>query len=115
MAKDGLGEEMVENITKIVTLMGVVGVPSIFTIALFGVREFKKYTNQLNILMKSQQAQMRSSLLSKYHQYIEDGWISEEELEDWENQYQSYHELGSNGVLDARRMQLFNLPNRKCE
>lgn len=63
--------------------------------------------------MKSQQAQMRSQLLDQYHKYMDQGFITEEQLEDWENQYQSYHELGQNGILDARRTQLFQLPNKK--
>ena len=43
----------------------------------------------------------------------DDGWISEEHMEDWENQYQAYHSLGENGILDSRRAELLKLPNRK--
>ena len=43
----------------------------------------------------------------------EDGWISEEHMEDWENQYQAYHSLGENGILDSRRAELLKLPNGK--
>lgn len=63
--------------------------------------------------MKSQQAQMRTKLLELYHFYMNQGFISEDDLEDWENQYQAYHELGKNGVLDARREQLLKLPSEK--
>ena len=34
-------------------------------------------------------------------------------MEDWENQYQAYHSLGENGILDSRRAELLKLPNRK--
>ena len=61
--------------------------------------------------MKAQQAQMRAQLLADYHSAMCDGFISEDDLQEWENQYQSYHELGQNGVLDVRREQLMQLPN----
>lgn len=96
---------------KIVGIMGAVGIPSIFSMTMWCIKACKKYTKQLKILMKSQQAQMRTKLLEKYHEYKKRGWVSEEELEDWENQYQSYHDLGQNGILDKRREVLMSLPN----
>ena len=36
-------------------------------------------------------------------------------MEDWENQYKAYHSLGENGILDSRREQLLQLPNKKQE
>lgn len=101
------------NIHDVLTWMGILGIPSIFSMTLWCIKTCVKYTKQLKILMKSQQAQMRTKLLEKYHYYIDQGWISEEALEDWENQYKSYHDLGENGILDARRAQLLTLPNRK--
>lgn len=97
---------------KVVGIMGAIGIPSIFSMTMWCIKACKKYTKQLKILMKSQQAQMRTRLLEKYHFYMNQGWISEEELEDWENQYQSYHELGQNGVLDKRRDALMMLPSK---
>ena len=70
-----------------------------------------QYTRQLKVLAKAQQAQMRSQLLEQYHSYIKDGYISEEHMEDWENQYQAYHSLGENGILDSRRETLMKLPS----
>lgn len=62
--------------------------------------------------MKAQKAQMRSQLLKDYYFYKERGYILPIELDDWENQYQAYHELvGPNGVLDDRRLVLMKLPN----
>lgn len=61
--------------------------------------------------MESQQAQMRSQLLNQYKIYINRGWIDLEDLDDWENQYQKYHMLGANGVLDSKRDALLKLPN----
>ena len=98
---------------EILKWMAILGIPSVFSMTLWCVKSCRKYTKQLKILMKSQQAQMRTKLLEKYHEYISQGWISEDDLADWDNQYQSYHELGQNGILDNRREQLFKLPNRK--
>lgn len=97
---------------EILTWMAILGIPSIFAICASCFRICMKYTKQIKILMKAQQAQMRTKLLELYHYYINKGCISEEELEDWENQYQSYHELGENGIMDARREALLKLPTR---
>lgn len=93
--------------------MALIGIPSIFTLVLGCIKMCLSYAKQIKILMQSQQAQMRTKLLELYHEYMEEGWISDEDLEDWENQYQAYHSLGKNGILDSRRQQLLSLPNRK--
>lgn len=87
--------------------LGIVGVPSIATIIGALLLLWRKIT----ILMKAQQAQMRKQLIDDYHTYAAQGWVSDEDLSEWENQYQGYHTLGKNGVLDKRREQLLNLPN----
>lgn len=104
---------MNENLESIIQWMALLGIPSIFVMILGCIKTCWKYAKQINILMKSQQAQMRTKLLELYHVYIDQGWISEEQLEDWENQYQAYHSLGQNGILDARRQNLFSLPNTR--
>ena len=106
---------MINKITDLVTILGAFGVPSIFAMTVWCIRSCKNYTKQLKILAEAQQAQMRSQLLEQYHFYMDDGWISEEHMEDWENQYQAYHSLGENGILDSRREQLLQLPNKKQE
>lgn len=103
------------NLRTIVELMAAFGIPPIFTMCVACTKMCVKYTKQIKILMKSQQAQMRTHLLELYDKYIERAWITDDELADWENQYQAYHSLGQNGILDARRQQLFNLPNKKKE
>lgn len=92
--------------------LGVLGIPSIFSLTVWCLNKSRGLAKQIGILMKAQQAQMRTQLLQQYHLYIDQGWISEDDLEDWENQYQSYHALGQNGILDARRTALFALPNK---
>lgn len=100
---------------EVIAWLGALGIPSIFAMVTWCIRCYKRYTKQLKILAEAQQAQMRSRLLEQYHFYMDDGWISEEHMEDWENQYKAYHSLGENGILDSRREQLLMLPNKKKE
>ena len=98
-------------VVKFVSWLGILGIPSIFTMTIWCIKRCIQYTRQLKVLAKAQQAQMRSQLLEQYHSYIKDGYISEEHMEDWENQYQAYHSLGENGILDSRRETLMKLPS----
>ena len=98
---------------EFVAWLGILGIPSIFTMTVWCIKSCLQYTKQLRVLIKAQQAQMRSQLLEQYHYYMDCGWISEEHMEDWENQYQAYHSLGENGVLDSRREELLKLTNKK--
>lgn len=102
---------MSETMKAILSWMGVLGIPTIFAMSSYCFKKINTFSKQLKILMKAQQAQMRTQLLELYHKYDNQGWISEEDLLAWDNQYQGYHSLGENGVLDRRRDQLFNLPN----
>ena len=102
---------MSSSVAEFVSWLGILGIPSIFTMTIWCIKSCIQYTRQLKVLAKAQQAQMRSQLLEQYHSYIKDGYISEEHMEDWENQYQAYHSLGENGILDSRRETLMKLPS----
>ena len=102
---------MSSAVVEFVSWLGILGIPSIFTMTVWCIKSCIQYTRQLKVLAKAQQAQMRSQLLEQYHSYIKDGYISEEHMEDWENQYQAYHSLGENGILDSRRESLMKLPS----
>ena len=102
---------MSSAVVKFVSWLGILGIPSIFTMTVWCIKSCIRYTRQLKVLAKAQQAQMRSQLLEQYHSYVKDGYISEEHMEDWENQYQAYHSLGENGILDSRRETLMKLPS----
>ena len=102
---------MSSAVVEFVSWLGILGIPSIFTMTIWCIKSCIRYTRQLKVLAKAQQAQMRSQLLEQYHNYIKDGYISEEHMEDWENQYQAYHSLGENGILDSRRETLMKLPS----
>lgn len=102
---------MADSIKEVVAWMGVVGIPSLFAIIAAIVKSLRCYAEKIQILCKAQQAQMRAQLLDLYHVYKDRGYITEEELEEWDNQYQAYHSLGNNGVLDKRREELLRLPS----
>lgn len=106
---DSSGETEAGTTQRDVVRTGVISI----AMTVWCIRCCLQYTRQLKVLAKAQQAQMRSQLLEQYHFYMDDGWISEEHMEDWENQYQAYHSLGENGILDSRRAELLKLPNRK--
>lgn len=98
------------TLINFVTILGVLGIPSIFSLTMWCVNKCNAYTKQLIILMKAQKAQMRAQLLKDYKMYTERGEISNIELCEWENQYKAYHELvGDNGILDDRYEKLLNL------
>lgn len=88
------------------------GIPSLFAILCAVVGKLIVQGKKINILMKAIQSQMRSDLLRDYYKYKEAGFISSDDLDDWENRYQSYHSLGKNGVLDKRRDELFSLKSK---
>lgn len=76
-------------------------------------KKTKKYAEQIKTLMNAQQAQMRSQLLKDYYKYTQRKFIYEAELEDWINQYNAYHSLGANGIMDKRKETLMNLPTKE--
>lgn len=98
---------------ELLTWLGVLGIPSIFSIACFCVKACVSHSKKINILMKAQQAQMRTKLLELYHVYEAQGYVTDEQITDWLNQYESYHALGQNGVLDARKEYLLKLPSKE--
>ena len=98
-------------IREIVSVLGILGIPSIFAMTMYCIKACNKFSKQLKVLMDSQQAQMRCQLLKDYKTYVQQGWIEIEDLDDWENAYQKYHLLGANGVMDSKRDSLLKLPN----
>lgn len=100
-----------ETIKEILSWLSILGVPSIFAMTAWCVKTCRVYSKQIKILFQSQQAQMRAQLLKDYKEYDKKGYILDIELKDWENQYQAYHQLGANGVLNDRYERLLQLPN----
>lgn len=100
------------ELTRLVTYLGIFGIPSIFTMTLYCIKQCNKYTKQLVILMRAQKAQMRAKLLEDFRVYEARGYITDMEAQEWQNQYLAYHELvGENGILDAKYTTIQNMPN----
>lgn len=99
------------DVKEFVSWLGMIGIPSIFTMTIWCIRRCFTYTSQLKILCAAQKAQMRSQLLNQYYYYKKQGSICSDDLDDWMNQYKAYHELvGDNGVLEKRKAELLALP-----
>lgn len=96
---------------EIASWLGFLGVPSIFAMTIYCIKECRAFTEQFKILQNAQKAQMRSQLMDQYYKYSTRGEIYDDELDDWINQYNAYHKLvGNNGVLDKKRELLLDLP-----
>jgi len=105
-----------EVIRKVIDLLAILGVPSIFAMVVALFKAFKKTINSIDILQKAQKAQMRSQMLKQFDTYMEQGYIEQIYLDDWLNQYKAYHQLvGDNEVLEIKKKTLLELPNKPVE
>lgn len=101
-----------EKLIYILNILAIIGFPSLFVLVSVTIKKMGKYSKQIKILMKAQQAQMRSQLLKDYYTYKRRGFVYESELEDWENLYNNYHSLGANGIMNKRRETLMSLETK---
>lgn len=99
------------TLVNIVTVLGLFGVPSVFAMTVHCVKCCREYSARLRTIMEAQQVQMRTKLIEQYKQYKKQGYILDDDLQDWMDQYDKYHTLGANGVLDKRREDLINMPS----
>ena len=102
-----------EKTMIILNIMAILGFPTVFVMLSALFKKMGKYSGQIKILMTAQQAQMRSQLLKDYYTYKNRGFIYEAELQDWISQYEAYHSLGANGIMDKRKETLLNLDTRE--
>lgn len=104
---------MTEQIRTITSWLGALGIPTIFTMVVWCIKECRNFTKRIEILHAAQKAQMRSQLLEQYYLIKQRGWVWSDELDDFINQYNAYHELvGENGVLDNRKDELLKFPSK---
>ena len=102
-----------EKTMIILNIMAILGFPTVFVMLSALFKKVGKYSGQIKILMSAQQAQMRSQLLKDYYTYKRRGFVYEAELSDWMSQYDAYHSLGANGIMDKRKEALFDLDTRE--
>lgn len=101
------------EIKVISTWLSILGIPTIFALTSWCVKSCIRFTKKLEILHAAQKAQMRSQLLAQYYEIKNRGFVWADELDDFINQYVAYHELvGQNGVLDARKTELMQMPSK---
>lgn len=94
----------------------ILGMPTIFVLIVWCIKKCVGLTKSIKILHGAQKAQMRSQLLNQYYKIKEQGFVWADELDDWVNQYNAYHELvGNNGVLDCRKEELTRFPSKVRE
>lgn len=84
-----------------------------FGIMLSSRRAEKEKAEDENELIKSAlRALLRSELMRTHHQAVRDGYASTVEKEVMERTYQSYHQLGGNGIATNLHDETMSLPTR---
>lgn len=101
-------------IIQVVTLMGIFGIPSIFAIVSWCVKQVigikkrnkevaEKMEANLKLLMEAYQIQLREILLAKYHKFQEANRITDKEQKDWMKIYDIYEHLAENGPMESKK------------
>lgn len=86
---------------------------AVFGIMLSGRRSEKEKAEEENELVKSAlRALLRSELMRTHHQAVRDGYASTVEKEVMERTYQSYHQLGGNGIATNLHDEMMALPTK---
>ena len=98
-----------DEVRNVASVLALFGVPSLFACATYFVKACIKFSKKIDILMNAQQKQMRRELQMDFHQYMNAGYVSDEDLDMWEASYQAYHALGKNGIMDNYRQKLIEL------
>lgn len=100
-----------QEFSDFLNLLIKLGVPTIGVMTVWCVKACIRFTTELRIIRQAIQSNMRKDLLEEYKQYKAQGYVEDDDLEEWENRYQNYHLLAENGIMDAKRQELLKLPN----
>lgn len=121
---------------NLVTILSLVGVPSICATAfwaIFNARKNKKLKQQnerlktenelkqkdkeletdIELLKGGMQAQLRAQMVSDFYYWTAKGYAPIYARENFENVYTHYHGLGANGVMDDLHAKFLALPTEK--
>ena len=77
--------------------------------------ENAKHEEDVHLLKKGIQALLKNDLKVRYDYWLDEGYALEDAREDLEAEYQIYHALGKNGVMDDRRNRFLALPKEPPE
>lgn len=69
--------------------------------------------NDRIMIKKGIQALLKNDLKVRYDHWLDLGYAPEDARDDLEAEYQIYHSLGKNGVMDGRRAKFLELPFEK--
>jgi len=61
------------------------------------------------------QVLLKNDLKVRYDHWLDLGYAPEDSKDDLEREYQVYHSLGKNGVMDSRRARFLSLPTEPQE
>lgn len=78
-------------------------------------KQMKQVKTEIDIIKVAMQAQLRDKLLQSYKVYMRQGYADYDDKQNWLNQYNSYHNLGTNGIMDSYKDKLLNLPDTPTE
>lgn len=77
--------------------------------------EEAKREEDWRLLKKGIQALLKNDLKVRYDYWLDREYAPEDAREDLEAEYQIYHSLGKNGVMDDRRKRFLRLPTELSE
>lgn len=61
------------------------------------------------------QVLLKNDLKVRYDHWLNEGYAPEDAKDDLEKEYQVYHSMGKNGVMDSRRAKFLLLPTEPTE
>lgn len=73
-------------------------------------KEQQHKEDDLHLIKQGVQALLKNDLKVRYDNWIDLGYAPEDAKDDLEREYQVYHSLGRNGVMDSRRAKFLQLP-----
>ena len=102
--------EKYENLVRIATFLGVIGVPTIAAMTTACIVAINRFFKILNYLQAAVKSQIRADLIKDYELYVKAGELSQIELDEWMNRFEAYeHLVGNNSVLQDRSKKLLTL------
>ena len=71
--------------------------------------------NDIKLCKRGIQVLLKNELKVRYDYWLDLGYAPEDAKDDLEREYQVYHLMGKNGVMDSRREKFLKLPNEPTE
>lgn len=86
-----------------IEVLKLFGIPTLLfgTAFTFLMAKFKKYNTEQAALRAGVQAMLRSQMIDMYNQYKDEKKVPIYVKDNFENVWQSYHNLGANGVMNG--------------